>query len=504
MIKEDATTRNEDTTDIDALAIENLPEATFNENEVLEKFESLNERMSFIQLCKTAFLLCIPNFLFMFSVSVLGNASSSLIAQSSSALFRIIGKTKNYLAIFYHALIHSYVAAMENIGTHLLSKHKYSELANLKNNCEVAVYIFSGILMVIQYLVGWRLTEVIYSIPANKESDFKIFFWTLLPAGPIDGRNNNDLRYFNLIRKPYINSVSFIIGAVVNVATSIFFINTLDLGMIGVSLSFIVSKISISISYAVAHIYFDPYHKFSKFFQKKTFDIRSIWKYSKRAIKSCIALFLIWVNVPIQFLIVNFLKDDDSLSIYLVTLSVYNFIYSLHFSYENCVSLIISNLILKTSDIKHLVIRLLLIGMFFLSILLSFGLIFTKQIIYLFVDDAQRSNDNFIAKVSNVLLFSFLVSVFDLLQISCAGFLRGVGLSKITLIVTIVVFYLVAPLLSYIFAFVLEMKIFGIWLALGISYFICFIVYLVFIIITDLEKVRQKLLETNHSSLVIT
>lgn len=80
------------------------------------------------------------------------------------------------------------------------------------------------------------------------------------------------------------------------------------------------------------------------------------------------------------------------------------------------------------------------------------------------------TSDNYIIDVSSkLLIIAAIFQLFDGLQVTSIGMLRGIEDVKLPTYITLIGYWLLALPLAYVFGFIYKLEVVGIWLALMLS-----------------------------------
>lgn len=140
------------------------------------------------------------------------------------------------------------------------------------------------------------------------------------------------------------------------------------------------------------------------------------------------------------------------------------------------------NNLIETETAIQTSFKLTLIIMGFLTLVF---IVFHQLLPLIFSDDLE-----IILITSNLLLFAAAFQLFDGFQVVSVGALRGLEDYKIPTYITLIGYWFIALPLCYVFAFVLKMEVYGVWLALSLC--LCFISVFMFLRIKFLLKTEFK------------
>ncbi len=431
----------------------------------------------------------------MISVIAIDTISVSIVGKFIQQDFENIGRAQNYLLLTLTSLVHAFTAGLENIGTIALQNKDYNKLVIMKNRAKLVHFIFTITLISIHYVIDGYVSQAIYGSKINYER-YMLYVRTFLPTVIIDAMNNINMRYFNLLRKTYLNSIVYITGALCHLLLSYLFITKFNFGLIGINISSLISKLLIFILFQILNLKFDDYYHLGSFFSWNTFKIKELWEYFKFSIQTCLALYLLWIIPTIISYIANFLNGDvNAYSVFLITWNIYSLLYSFHFSTEVSISILISKLVAndKLMCFKQYLLKCFAFCLICICILLSAFIALIRYLVFIFTD--EDAEPVFINITTQSTYICFIACFFDFIQIFFDGCLRGLGLSKAVFIVTLIIGYIIIPSLGYLFGFVLQMEVNGLWIAIGAGYILCTMIYLIILYKVDYDKLRKKFID---------
>lgn len=144
-------------------------------------------------------------------------------------------------------------------------------------------------------------------------------------------------------------------------------------------------------------------------------------------------------------------------------------------------------------NIKENLIAGLVISLAAMSIFASCFLFFPEALIKLFSPDRS-----IITAGSGLLFVVALFQIFDGIQITISGALRGLGYTKPIMITMLIGYWLVGIPVGIYFAFIRHLQILGLWMGLAIALFSCSIIFSVFLV-KKLYKIKISIAEHKNS-----
>ncbi|MGZ3885348.1 MAG: MATE family efflux transporter, partial [Bacteroidia bacterium] len=212
------------------------------------------------------------------------------------------------------------------------------------------------------------------------------------------------------------------------------------------------------------------------FYNKHTGDIRAVYSKVRISWEKISALGRIGINAGLQFTfevaafaIAGFMAGKcgkEQIDAHGITLSIAAFTYMFASGISSASTIRVGNYF-AMNEREHVRqagnagIKLVLVAMGF------FALAF---VLFNHVLPRVFSNDAAILELSaRLLLIAALFQLFDGLQVTCIGILRGMGDVKYPTWVTLIGYWVIALPLAYYLAFVVKLEVVGIWIALLIS-----------------------------------
>lgn len=212
------------------------------------------------------------------------------------------------------------------------------------------------------------------------------------------------------------------------------------------------------------------------FYNKNTCEIRAVYRQARISWEKLTALGRIGINAGLQFTfevaafaIAGFMAGrcgKEQLDAHGITLSMASFTYMFASGISSAGTIRVGNFYALSDragvrGAGNAGIRLVLAAMGCFALLF---VLFNHQLPRLF------SNDHAILDLSaKLLIIAALFQLFDGLQVTCIGILRGMGDVKFPTWITLIAYWVIALPLAYYLAFVMKMEVQGIWYALLLS-----------------------------------
>ena len=445
--------------------------------------------------------MSIPLFLFMTSVTFIDIISSSIIGKYYEKQFTTIGRAQNFLLISFFSLLHSFSAGFENLGCVLLEKKEYKKLKKLFNIAIISNLLLSIFLVAFQMLINPLIFNKLYDFKIVNYNTYIFYIYMIVPSSIFISFINVYMRYFSILNKTYVVAICFIVGALFNLLFSYVLAVIYKKDIWGLVISNYLFNIVVLIMFNILSIFFDDYNKKEykvKFFSRETFNSNDIIKYLKFTFKTFPPLYILWINVTILSLIVNKIPDDNQYYSSIIVGNIYAIAYSFLFAYEVSLSISISkHLISYTNLVKKLLLKTFFIGLVFIFIIMIIIFILRYNLFSLFYDNDNKDTHKDIINVSKKCLNIAILCYFvDFLQITCAGYLRGLGLNHITIIVTSISSYIITLPMCCILVFVYKFGLSAVYISLMIGYILSLFAYVILILKVDINYRKETMLNS--------
>ena len=111
-----------------------------------------------------------------------------------------------------------------------------------------------------------------------------------------------------------------------------------------------------------------------------------------------------------------------------------------------------------------------------IAVLCILLLAFNENIIFLFID-----NQSVVDIAYPIIILIAEMYIFDIIQKTIGSVFKAFRKQKIASIMGFFQFYVLQTTLSYVFAFVFDLRVFGLWLSLTTGYFLAIFTYLIII-----------------------
>lgn len=453
----------------------NYDQATNKEDFLLqtEKYTPPIDQVNFINIFKNL----IPNILNQF-MHFLVNIIFTHYLGNSKDLSLLTGVTFGliYNNLFLYFLVFGVIQGIAVFCPNAFSQRDFELLGTQINQVRLLVFAMFGLFMILTFSIG-RFILII--LAGNGVDDhfisvaYKYILYTMI-GNFFEIQFEIYCKYCEtqLFYSPIVQSL--IVSIVVNIISCSLFINYFSLGVFGASLVFNVTNVGKFLFIFISLLKNNPYPQSNFFINSHCFEYSSFLEVTKVCFYSMIICYFEFIGFSFSNLFsVNL--SESSYAKYIVISNIYLFTYPVGLGVNNTVTIITSYFYaLKEKDN---IIKTLNYIIFFSTIIILpfwiFFMIFWSQICKFFcnIESIYLSNDLFWS-----LLLNFFIQLFDNFQNAYQGVLRGFEILQIISYSMFVLFLIVLPGGTYIFAFVLHLDVIGIFIAEIMSYSAQFVI----------------------------
>jgi len=125
----------------------------------------------------------------------------------------------------------------------------------------------------------------------------------------------------------------------------------------------------------------------------------------------------------------------------------------------------------------------------------GFGILYRNVVGSIFSDDAEVC-----AFVAGLMFILYPYHVADIQKCICMAILRGCGKPHVTMVGNMIATLMVGYPLAYVFGWVLDMKMIGVWISMTIAWTVSSMIFLVYVFRLDWEKEALQALESIKDS----
>lgn len=209
------------------------------------------------------------------------------------------------------------------------------------------------------------------------------------------------------------------------------------------------------------------------FYNKNTKEITSYFKSVKVNIKRIIELWKIGINSAMQFTfevaafcIASFMTGKfgkEQIDAHGITINIASFTYMFASGISGAATIRIGNFSAenKIHEIKKAGYSAISLALICMGFFVVFFILFNQLLPKIFTKDFV-----ILELSSKLMLIAALFQLFDGLQVTCIGILRGMKDVKFATLITLIGYWLIAIPLAYVLGFIFNMEVIGIWYAL--------------------------------------
>lgn len=205
-------------------------------------------------------------------------------------------------------------------------------------------------------------------------------------------------------------------------------------------------------------------------------SFRVFYKEARLSLQKILSIFKMGLGFALQFTfevaafaIAGFMAGtfgEEQIDAHGIALNLAAFTYMFASGISGAATILVSNYVSR-QDEENLYLSIKSSFRLVISIMLTMALIFLilhQQLPLLF-----SKEPNIIHMASNLLLFAAMFQLFDGTQVTALGILRGMEDVKFPTYITFIGYWIIALPLAYIFGFILNLQVYGVWLSLSIA-----------------------------------
>jgi len=217
------------------------------------------------------------------------------------------------------------------------------------------------------------------------------------------------------------------------------------------------------------------------YFDRNVIAIRRIYDYLKLAVPSAIMFSSDWLGLQILILYSTYM-DLASLTVNVSIFNFYTIIFSIPAGISFATCIYIGNMMGKNNvGTAKIYAYSAVISVFLCISLLSFFIILNKSNIpYIYTNDLKEAET-----FSNLIPLLVCFAVFDAIQLTLNGILKGLGKVKLASFLALIILYPINVPLSLTMAFTLNYKLTGLWYSQLTAIIFLSFSYLIMIICLD-------------------
>jgi putative MATE family efflux protein len=400
-----------------------------------------------------------------------------------------LGLLYSNILIFYFG--YGFTEAMSVVCSQSFGEKDLKKLGIQTNQMRIIITAIFGVYIIVTLCFG----ESILHVLGAGEHDFvqisQGFIYYNMPALFIDLHYNIYCKYLEtqLCYSPVITSLAMSCG--IHFFNCVIFIQTLGWGAQGVAIANAITETS-KLIYIVWWCYNkNPYKDSNFFITSEAFDTGSLYSLLKASSFSMLTVYAEYCGYSLSNIFAARL-NELSYAKYIVLSYIFGITYSLAYATLNTTSIMIGNYLGQNSPENIEKSKYYISGTAYLlqvPMLLVF-MIFHKVIIRFFCANPEVSSS---PDMSTLFIMCCFYELFDLSQAFLQGYLRGLGILKMTTYLTFINFLVFLPCVAIFFAFYLEFDLAGIFFAEICSYLSLTIIFLyVLKYKVDIEKICNE------------
>lgn len=411
-------------------------------------------------------------------VIVLGFADTLMIGHHSTTELAAASFVNN---MFNLAIIFStgFAYGLTPVVGSLFGQHKIGDVGRILKNSLAANTVLAAIVCLVMTMLYLNLDRM--GQPAELIPHMRPYFMVLLVSLPFVLWFNGFKQFFDGITDTKVSMWILLIGNILNIIGNYILIygklGMPELGLLGAGVSTLVSRILMVIAYLVLFFGTRRYQSFREGFRRGSLNKADFSRLNRLGWPIAAQMGMETASFSLSAIMVGWLGSAE-LASYQIMIAVSQICFMMYYGMGAAVSVRISNF-LGQRDMEN-VRRTANVGFHIILIMI----VCTSIPIYLlrnhlggwFTDDATVA-----AMVAQVIIPFLLYQFGDGLQINFANSLRGIADVRLMMLFSFIAYFIISLPLGYLFGFVCNWGITGIWMAFpfgltsaGIMYYLRF------------------------------
>lgn len=285
--------------------------------------------------------------------------------------------------------------------------------------------------------------------------------------------------YINISQKSWINSIIVLINLIIFTGICYLMVFQLNLDTLGAGLSILIGQALNALLTTLYMWYYEPIPNTIFMINKKCF--KDLWSYLRISLPSTLLMCAEWWSFEILAIFAILSKCYEE---HIVVYNVYSLLCTFIGGFATSTTVMCSN---AMGEKNHLKARRLfkynyLFVLSFQTFIGGLFAILNKHIVYLYTTDEEQ-----IKSIQTTIYILSLLTVFDATQYVLNCFSKSCGKLWLTSSICILVLYGVQTLMAFIFSYVFNWGLEGIWLASIIALLILEISYFIIIYMIDYD-----------------
>jgi len=466
--------------------------STSNEKE--ENREYLKNDVSgikFWNFSKKLFRIAIPAMFFYLFLFLLETINLAFIGNkyNNGDMIKGMGVSHMYLNFTMFSVIMGIVGGVETLCSNAFGIKDYKLMGHYLNRAKISGYILSLLIVCINYFISdkvlmmFNLNEkaLYYALRYIRFCYIYIF---------IDVQIASNLRFINVIKKARVNFIIQLFGTALHPLWNYIFIVLLDLDVFGSGISYVITRLIISLLSTLYLKFYNPIPE--SYFSFSLTCFKGLGAYFKFALASSFISCGEWWATELQNVIVINIGEVDY-TVHIISTQIYSLLFSMNFGFSIACSIIVGKYVTKynAKKLNLVVIYTFLISKLFSLIVILILSSFGNKLHGLFLE-----NSNVIEIGKKIVPLLFIYQFFSIGQHVLSSSLSALRKQLISTILSFIQFYVIMISLSYFFGIYLQMGVYGVWLGINVGQFSASALYLIVYLNLDLEKIKSQIMNS--------
>ena len=457
-----------------------------------DSFISVTQDFTIPSIIREVSEIAYPSAIFFFAIVLQQTINLAFIGRKfeDKNLINAMGVCQLYMNCMFLYITMGLTTGMETLCSNAYGVKKYYLMGIYIHRIRIMSYMFAIVLAVFHFIFSIRILSL-FQLEPEVLAFAEQYIYYLILYNLFDIQFSINFKFLGILHKNKVCLIIIFVTVCLHPLWCYILIVYYDFGIAGAGIAISFSQFLNMVASSVYIHFYNPLPE-SYFFLNKDCFI-GLWKIFTFSLPAAFMFCSEAWCFEIQSIFALILGPIDY-SVHVIISNVSLLIYTIDQGFGIATTITVGKYLTKVATRYTKKVSYVCIGYAFInvSVLCIIVLGVNKYILFLFTTDTEIIDVAF-----PVILLVALKNFFDILQTTIASVFRAFGKQKIASILAIFQFYMLQTILSYIFAFILDLRVFGLWLSLTTSYFLAIFIYLTVIYIHfDVEKIKMESLES--------
>ena len=452
---------------------------------------SFEHNFTNLSIIKEISKIAYPTALFFFTIAFQQTISLSFIGKkyNNPKIIDAMGISQLYINCFLLWVSMGLTTAMDTLCSNAYGAKKYYLMGLYLHRIRIITYLITILLSIFHYFFAIKILKL-FKLDPEVYDYIEEYIYYLILYNLFDIQFSVNFRFLGILQKNTPCIIIIIITTCLNPLWCYLFIDILDFGVKGagmaISLSQLLNMVLSSIFVHVTNPLPEAYFCFNK-------DcIRGLGKVLKFSIPAAIMFCSEGWAFEVQAIFAIYLGALDY-SVHIIAGNVSLLLYTTSLGFSIGTTITVGKYLTMTDTKNTKKVCFIALGFAFcnVAILSSLVILFHKYIIEFYIKD-----EIILEKAIPIIILVGISEFFDVVQTNLAAIFRAFGKHIIASFTGIFQFYIFQSSMSYVYAYVFDFKVFGIWLSYTNGFILAIIIYLLIIYFNfNIEKIKEEALE---------